>query len=332
LTQREIPAQVESDAAEVAEPLEDEAEMPQSETQIQTEPVPVPLEADVASDSVTTGSVQTDVVEGVAVFPEQQFETEETLDFESESESESESDFDSESESESESESASASDFDSDSDSDSASASASASASDFDSDSDEEINRLRDELAASESEVARSRAREAERDYASGQAGSSDQAEDLSADRGEMGAASGENVDGPPTHTTTAQATEVPSPGARVRDSFPPGKPAEFSIYFEYNQAILELEFENTVVMHAEYLKANPDLTVEIQGNCDERGSREYNIALGERRAYAVKRALELLGVRRERMRTVSFGAEKPIAFGHDEESWRLNRRADIIY
>jgi len=191
--------------------------------------------------------------------------------------------------------------------------------------SDAEIDRLRDELAASESELALARAREAERDFASDQAGST------AADSGEMGAAIDEDG-GPPEHTTTAQASNVPEPGINEGGSNLADKPTEYSIHFGYNQTTLEREFESIVVMHAEFLKANPDLNVEIQGNCDERGSREYNIALGGRRAYTVKRALELLGVDGQRIRTVSFGAEKPIAYGQDEESWRQNRRADIVY
>ncbi len=288
----EIPAQVESDPAELVEPLTEEAETLQTETQTQMDPAPSALEADAAPDSVTTGSARTDVVEGVAVFPEQPYEIEDPLEIEEPLE--------------------------------------------FETDSDTEVDRLRDELAASESELeriraleaelARSRAGEAERDFAS------EQADSASADSGDMGAASDEQDSDSPVHTTMAQASEEPEPGASGRASDVAGKPTEFSIYFGFNQATLEREFESNVVMHAEYLKENPDLMVEIQGNCDERGSREYNIALGERRAYTVKRALELLGIDGQRIQTVSFGAEKPIAFGHDEESWRLNRRADILY
>ena len=318
----EIPAQVESDPAELVEPLTEEAETLQTETQTQMDPAPSALEADAAPDSVTTGSARTDVVEGVAVFPDQPYEIEDPLEIEEPLV--------------------------------------------FETDSDAEVDRLRDELAASESELERSRAleaeqarsraleaelarnraresemersraleaelersraREAERDFASEQAGSA------SADSGDMDAASDEQDSDPPVHTTMAQASEDPAPGASGRASDVAGKPTEFSIYFGFNQATLEREFESDVVMHAEYLKENPNLMVEIQGNCDERGSREYNIALGERRAYTVKRALELLGIDGRRIQTVSFGAEKPIAFGHDEASWRLNRRADILY
>jgi peptidoglycan-associated lipoprotein len=71
---------------------------------------------------------------------------------------------------------------------------------------------------------------------------------------------------------------------------------------------------------------------VRIVGNCDERGSREYNLALGQRRADSVKKAMTLLGVPPKQIQTVSFGAEKPKAPGHDEEAWAENRRSDIVY
>ena len=306
--QDETPAQMESDAAEVAEPLEDDAEMPSTETQLQTEPTPTPLSGgETASpDGITTGPAQTGAVDGVTEFPVQRYEIEDPLEIEEPLEFET------------------------------------------DSVTDDEITRLREELETSESELARSRALEAERDYSSAQAGSSDtqagsssgqsggssaeQAGISSSDSGESGGAYDESGAASSSNAANAQASGASGGDASERKSFPPGKPSEFSIYFGYNQAALERDFEATVVKHVEYLKANPDLTVEIQGNCDQRGSREYNIALGGRRAHTIKRALELLGVDGDRITTVSFGSEKPIAFGHDEDSWRLNRRADIIY
>ncbi len=83
---------------------------------------------------------------------------------------------------------------------------------------------------------------------------------------------------------------------------------------------------------HAKLLMAHTDLKMFVQGNCDDRGSREYNLALGQRRAENVKRAMVLLGVNDKQVETVSFGAEKPVAFGQDEESWSKNRRSDLVY
>ena len=106
----------------------------------------------------------------------------------------------------------------------------------------------------------------------------------------------------------------------------------EHSVYFGYNQASVPEEYDAMLMANAEYLKAHPAVETEVQGNCDERGSREYNLALGARRAEAVKRALELAGADGSRIRTVSFGAEKPVAEGKDEESYSQNRRVDIVY
>ncbi len=104
------------------------------------------------------------------------------------------------------------------------------------------------------------------------------------------------------------------------------------SIYYEYNRYDIQDEYVPVIEAHAKLMKGHADLKVAVQGNCDDRGSREYNLALGQRRADNVKRAMVLLGVKERQIETVSFGAEKPIAFGQDEESWAKNRRSDIVY
>ncbi len=104
------------------------------------------------------------------------------------------------------------------------------------------------------------------------------------------------------------------------------------SVYFDFDKSFIFPKFDDVIQSHAGYLRANPDLKVEVQGNCDERGSREYNIGLGNRRALAVKAALELLGVQGRRITITSFGSEKPMSLGHDESSWQQNRRADFVY
>ena len=83
---------------------------------------------------------------------------------------------------------------------------------------------------------------------------------------------------------------------------------------------------------HAAYLSKNPDQKVTIEGNADEQGSREYNLALGQKRAHAVKTAMTVLGVKEAQIETVSWGEERPVATGHNEEAWSQNRRADIKY
>ena len=107
---------------------------------------------------------------------------------------------------------------------------------------------------------------------------------------------------------------------------------AKRSLYYEYNRYEIKEEYVPVVEAHSKFLMDHSDLKIAVQGNCDDRGSREYNLALGQRRADSVKRAMVLLGVGEKQVETVSFGAEKPVALGQDEESWAKNRRADIVY
>jgi peptidoglycan-associated lipoprotein len=104
------------------------------------------------------------------------------------------------------------------------------------------------------------------------------------------------------------------------------------SIYFELDSNVVKEEFKPVVAAHARYLQQNRAAKMTVQGNADERGSREYNLALGQRRADAVKQAMQLLGAQPDQIETVSFGEEKPKATGSDEKSWYENRRADIVY
>jgi peptidoglycan-associated lipoprotein len=104
------------------------------------------------------------------------------------------------------------------------------------------------------------------------------------------------------------------------------------SVYFDFDSYIVKDEFKPGVSAHAKYLTQNRTAQMRIEGNSDERGSREYNLALGQRRADAVKQLLQLLGVSPTQIETVSFGEEKPKATGHDEPAWAENRRADVKY
>lgn len=104
------------------------------------------------------------------------------------------------------------------------------------------------------------------------------------------------------------------------------------SVYFDFDSFVVKDEFKPTIEAHARYLQQNPTAHMTIQGNTDERGSREYNIALGQKRADAVKRMMTLLGARDSQIDTVSFGKEKPRNPGHDEAAWAENRRDDILY
>lgn len=112
----------------------------------------------------------------------------------------------------------------------------------------------------------------------------------------------------------------------------PQGILAKRSVYFDYDSYIVKDDFKPVVEAHGKYLASHKDRKVVIQGNTDERGGSEYNLALGQKRAEAVRKSLSLLGVPDSQMEAVSFGKEKPKATGHDEAAWAENRRADIAY
>ena len=103
-------------------------------------------------------------------------------------------------------------------------------------------------------------------------------------------------------------------------------------IYFDYDSYVIKPEFQSILESHARFLKANARRKVSIEGHTDERGGREYNLALGQRRSEAVRRSLGLLGVPDTQVEAVSFGKEKPVALGSNEAAWAQNRRAEILY
>lgn len=104
------------------------------------------------------------------------------------------------------------------------------------------------------------------------------------------------------------------------------------SVYFDYDRFDVKGEYRDLVTAHARFLSNNRQFKMLIQGNTDERGSREYNLALGQKRADAVKRMLVMLGVREDQVESVSLGEEKPRSEGHDEAAWAENRRSDMLY
>lgn len=104
------------------------------------------------------------------------------------------------------------------------------------------------------------------------------------------------------------------------------------SVYFDFDKYAVKPEYRALVEAHAKYLASHPELSIRIEGNADDRGSREYNLSLGQKRAVAVKSAANLLGVPDKQIETISYGEEKPKATGDDEASWAENRRADIVY
>ena len=103
-------------------------------------------------------------------------------------------------------------------------------------------------------------------------------------------------------------------------------------IYFDFDKSDIKPEFGSVITANAQYLAAHPNTKLKLEGNTDERGTREYNIGLGERRAQAVRRALLLQGVAESQLMTVSFGAERPAVEGDDEAAWAKNRRVELVY
>jgi peptidoglycan-associated lipoprotein len=109
------------------------------------------------------------------------------------------------------------------------------------------------------------------------------------------------------------------------------GMPAKRSVYFDFDRYVLKPEAKPVITSNAQYITAHNVPKIIIQGNTDERGGSEYNLALGQKRADAVRHELALLGVPNNEMEAISFGKEKPRATGHDEAAWAENRRADIV-
>ena len=132
------------------------------------------------------------------------------------------------------------------------------------------------------------------------------------------------------TGSTTRPTQDTSIVGDPTRD--PNNILSKRSVFFEYDSNAVKDEYRNVVQAHARYLGDQKSKHIRIEGNCDERGSREYNLALGQRRAEAVKKVMTVLGVQDGRIETTSYGEEKPKAPGHDEGAWAQNRRADIKY
>jgi peptidoglycan-associated lipoprotein len=137
-----------------------------------------------------------------------------------------------------------------------------------------------------------------------------------------------------PAATATAQpVAAAPAPAAApAKAAAPIFIPTKRNVFFDFDSFVIKPEFNPMIEAHAEYLKAHPSKKATIQGNADERGGSEYNLALGQKRADAERRSLELLGVQASQLEAISFGKEKPRSHGHNEAAWADNRRADIVY
>jgi peptidoglycan-associated lipoprotein len=159
------------------------------------------------------------------------------------------------------------------------------------------------------------------------------------------GCASGVNLDDQvPVETRSAQTTPPGGPGTGGQTQVPQVQAGDTAsnqsgpvnvsriVYFDFDSYVVKQEFQPLIEAHARYLKQDARRHVVIEGNTDDRGGSEYNLALGQKRSEAVRQALTLLGVRDNQIEAVSFGKEKPAATGNDESAWAQNRRAEIAY
>ncbi len=147
-------------------------------------------------------------------------------------------------------------------------------------------------------------------------------------------AASAEKTAGTTSSTETAKAKALV--GSAIYKGHPLDDPkgvlSSRVIYFDFDKSDIKKEFRDLIEAHARYLASNSSASVVLEGHADERGSREYNIGLGERRATTVRRQMVLLGAAEAQLQVLSYGEERPAVQGHDESAWQLNRRVEINY
>ena len=145
--------------------------------------------------------------------------------------------------------------------------------------------------------------------------------------------AGGDAVSGTRTAAGTEDSATVTSDTAPRHPLDDPASPlGTHTIYFEFDSSDVPASAQPVIEAHATYLSERAGASVTLEGHADERGSREYNIGLGEKRALAVRRLMTLLGATGPQVRTISYGEERPADAGHDESAWQLNRRVEIVY
>lgn len=147
-------------------------------------------------------------------------------------------------------------------------------------------------------------------------------------------AQSAQEADGKMASTPgSEESLDTPSADSGSRFSILEGRSTGpmLPIYFDFDQSNVRADQKGRIEKNATYLKTNNTAQIVVEGNCDERGTNEYNMALGERRALSAKKYLENLGVASGRINTISYGEEKPLNHGHDELAWSQNRRADFV-
>ena len=147
------------------------------------------------------------------------------------------------------------------------------------------------------------------------------------------GAGAGSTVGAGGAGATTAGTGAAGGPGVfREVPGQGQGPLSRLVIYFDFDRSEIRSDFNGMLAAHGEYLAGNANASVRLEGHADERGSREYNIGLGEQRAQAVRRVLLLQGATDQQLGTVSYGEERPAVVGADEETYALNRRVELVY
>lgn len=131
-----------------------------------------------------------------------------------------------------------------------------------------------------------------------------------------------------------APAAPAPVAAKQLAPYLDPSNPLsqQRSVYFEFDRAVVAPSYDAMLALHGKFLSSHPEVAIRLEGNTDEQGGAEYNLALGQKRADAVAKALKLLGVKDQQMEAVSYGEEKPKAPGHDEVAYKQNRRTDLVY
>jgi peptidoglycan-associated lipoprotein len=150
-------------------------------------------------------------------------------------------------------------------------------------------------------------------------------------DGGTDGGAEATGLDGTDSGDGTAIVDSAPLTAAEMLEQTE-GALANRTIYFEYDSAKLTSDSIDILETHGDFIAGNGEVAVRLEGHADERGSREYNIALGDRRAQSVRRVLLFQGASSDQVETVSYGEEQPAVEGHDEDAWSKNRRVELIY
>jgi peptidoglycan-associated lipoprotein len=145
-----------------------------------------------------------------------------------------------------------------------------------------------------------------------------------------------DEVDRPPADVVDAGAETAGARGPGEWSSADLDDPASplynKVIYFGYDASSVDPEYRETVITHGQYLAANPEIIISVEGHCDERGSREYNIGLGERRSNSVRELLLAQGASDSQIHTISYGEERPAELGSSEGAWAKNRRVELVY